>query len=178
MNRFLYHLFRLPGAEFLDRSFPLCHLFLTLLRMSLAASMLVIAVLLLRAVLRKAPKWTRCVLWALVAGRLLCPAALTSGFSVIPASLADGSLLTRWMETPVGETVRIYEGEPYYIETVNSGVPPVVTETGSYVVTGHGGLTPPDTVEDAVLPLLTGLWLAGMAVMLAYAGAPVCAEKS
>ena len=62
-------------------------LFPTILNMSLAAGVLVLAVLLLRLALRRAPKWLRCLLWALVAVRLLCPWSLQSSlsaFSLLP----------------------------------------------------------------------------------------------
>ncbi len=63
-------------------------LFPKLLNMSLAAGVLVLAVLLLRLVLKRAPKWLRCLLWALVAARLLCPwtpQSSLSAFSLLPA---------------------------------------------------------------------------------------------
>ena len=63
-------------------------LFLKILNMSLAAGVLTAAVLLLRLALRRAPKWLRCLLWALVAVRLLCPWSLQSSlsaFSLLPA---------------------------------------------------------------------------------------------
>ena len=59
-------------------------LFLKLLRMSLSASVLVLAVLVLRLVLRRAPKWTHVLLWALVALRLLCPFTVESSLSLQP----------------------------------------------------------------------------------------------
>ena len=42
-------------------------LFLKLLNMSIAASWLILAVVVLRVVLKRAPKWIHCILWALVA---------------------------------------------------------------------------------------------------------------
>ena len=48
-------------------------LFLKLVNMSITASWLVAAVILLRLLLKKAPKALHCALWALVAIRLICP---------------------------------------------------------------------------------------------------------
>ncbi|MBQ5902394.1 MAG: hypothetical protein IIW83_04035 [Clostridia bacterium] len=45
--------------------------FIKLLNMSIAASWLVLAVILLRIILKNAPKWIRCILWGLVAVRLI-----------------------------------------------------------------------------------------------------------
>lgn len=59
-------------------------LFLNILDMSVAAGWLILAVVLLRAVFRRAPKWFICLLWALVAFRLLCPFSVESRFSLLP----------------------------------------------------------------------------------------------
>ena len=48
-------------------------LFLKIVNMSIAASWLILAVVLLRVVLREAPKWINVLLWGAVAIRLLCP---------------------------------------------------------------------------------------------------------
>ena len=48
------------------------------------ASYLMIAVILLRLVLKKAPKWSLCLLWALVAIRLVLPLKIESRFSLLP----------------------------------------------------------------------------------------------
>ena len=52
--------------------------FLKLLNLSITASWLILAVILVRFLLKKAPKWISCVLWALVAVRLVCPFSLES----------------------------------------------------------------------------------------------------
>ena len=59
-------------------------LFLRICEMSLAASWLILAVLLLRLLLRRAPRWLHGLLWAFVAVRLLCPIFLPSPFSLLP----------------------------------------------------------------------------------------------
>lgn len=59
-------------------------LFYTILNMSISASVLILAVLLLRLLFRKAPKWITVLLWGLVAVRLICPFALETPFSLMP----------------------------------------------------------------------------------------------
>ena len=66
------------ATAFLSRIFPI------LLRMSLSAGVLALAVALLRLLLRRAPKWARCLLWALVAVRLLCPSLPEARVSLMP----------------------------------------------------------------------------------------------
>ena len=61
-------------------------LFLDVLNASYAASFLVLAVILARLLLKKAPRWMVCGLWALVALRLLVPAIPETAFSVVPSS--------------------------------------------------------------------------------------------
>ena len=61
-------------------------LFLTLVNLSLTASWLVLAVLVLRLLLQKAPRWSFCLLWGLVALRLMFPFSLESPFSLVPRS--------------------------------------------------------------------------------------------
>ena len=60
--------------------------FLKLLNMSITASYLVIAVVLLRLVLKRAPKVISLILWALVGVRLILPISLESSFSLVPSA--------------------------------------------------------------------------------------------
>ncbi len=60
------------------------YFFLELLKLSISASFLIIAVILLRLLMRKSPKSIYCILWALVGIRLICPFSFESVFSVIP----------------------------------------------------------------------------------------------
>ena len=57
-------------------------LFIDSLNLAVAASWLIVAILLLRPLLKRmAPKWVLCALWALVAVRLVCPVMLHSDVS-------------------------------------------------------------------------------------------------
>ena len=48
-------------------------LFLNVVGMSVSAGVIVLAVLLLRLPLKKAPKWITVLLWSIAAFRLVCP---------------------------------------------------------------------------------------------------------
>ena len=61
-------------------------IFLKIINMSISASYIVLAVLLLRLLLKKAPKWITVVLWGIVAVRLVCPFSVESVLSLIPSS--------------------------------------------------------------------------------------------
>lgn len=61
-------------------------LFLRLLNMGIAAGWVILGILLLRLLLKRAPKAFRCALWGLVAVRLVCPFSLESVVSLIPSA--------------------------------------------------------------------------------------------
>lgn len=60
--------------------------FLKLANQSIAAGWLVLAVVVLRLVLRRAPRWSFCLLWGLVALRLLWPFSVESALSLVPSA--------------------------------------------------------------------------------------------
>ena len=60
--------------------------FLKIVNMSFAASWIVLAILLLRLPLKKAPKWITVLLWGMVAVRLICPFSVQSALSLIPSA--------------------------------------------------------------------------------------------
>ena len=60
--------------------------FLKLVNMSYTAGWLILAILILRPLLKKAPQWIRCALWGLVGVRLVCPFSLESVVSLIPSA--------------------------------------------------------------------------------------------
>ena len=57
---------------------------LSVLQMSLVASLVILAVILIRELLKKAPKICSYVLWSVVLFRLLCPISITTPFSILP----------------------------------------------------------------------------------------------
>ncbi len=61
-------------------------IFQNILNMSFSASFLIVAVFVLRIVLKKAPRQVICLLWGLVAFRLICPFSIESVTSLIPSA--------------------------------------------------------------------------------------------
>lgn len=61
------------------------NIFLTFFNLSINAGWLVLAIILLRFILKKAPKWVYCVLWSIVGIRLVLPFSLESIFSLLPS---------------------------------------------------------------------------------------------
>lgn len=60
-------------------------IFIKLVNMSITAGWLILAVVAFRFLLRRAPRGIVCLLWALVAVRLICPVSLESVFSMVPS---------------------------------------------------------------------------------------------
>ena len=171
MMDFFYDIFGIYGPEFIGPTTLPYSILVALLKLSLPACVLIAAVLLARLLLRKAPKWISCVLWALVALRLVCPFTIESPFSVMPKDLESGKAVDAWMDSyvPGGYTV-IYEGEPGYKEAVGSDKLPVQSKDGTnYVVTGVGVSSVPETVGRRILPQLFYAWVIGLTAMLLYA---------
>ena len=61
-------------------------IFLKALNLSISASYLIIAIIAARLILKRAPKALYCVLWLLVAIRLVFPFSIESVFSLVPAA--------------------------------------------------------------------------------------------
>ena len=61
-------------------------LFLKILNMSISASWLILAVVIFRLILKKAPKCIYVILWGIVAVKLICPFSIKSAFSLIPSA--------------------------------------------------------------------------------------------
>lgn len=126
--------------------------FLTIVNMSISASWIVLAVLLLRLLLKKAPKWITVLLWGIVAVRLICPFTIESVMSLIP------SAETISPEIMMDATPEINSGIPILNNTIN----PVISESFA-----------PDPVTSAnplqiLIPVLSVVWVVGIAVMLVY----------
>ena len=78
-------------------------IFATMLTLSIKAGWLVLAILVVRLLLKKAPKTITCLLWLLVAVRLVCPFEVTSPFSAFQFLMVTGSDAVSG-ETDVQET--------------------------------------------------------------------------
>lgn len=130
-------------------------LFVTLVNMSITASWLVLAIIGVRLVFRKTPKWILCLLWGLVALRLIFPFSLESALSLIP------STQTLPQEIVYTAQPEIHSG----IEAVDSVVNPVLEEN----------MAVPEPAVTSAYPtqiwsfLLSVTWAAGCGCMLLYA---------
>ena len=143
-------------------------LFLELVKLSLPGSLIALAVMLVRLVFRKAPKWIFCALWGVVALRLIFPFSVESELSLVPDRLASGQIIANVGSEYIGEVDVIYENNAGYSNALKAGREPVYSEDGYYVVTEQGSLNAPATIGDTVFPVLSWVWAAGTVAMLAY----------
>ena len=140
--------------------------FLKLVNMSITASYLVAAVLVLRFLLRKAPKSIHCVLWALVALRLLCPVTFESSFSLVELERAE-SAVDSIMDDYVGSYRVYWDITDEYQTALDAGIMPIRAEGGgSYVVTGT---TTPASEPTLLADVLAPVWVIGIILMALYA---------
>lgn len=126
--------------------------FLKVLNMSIAASWLILAVMLFRLVLKRAPKWIAVALWGIVALRLAVPFSFESAWSLIPSAETFSPHNIQY-ETPAISS----------IPAVNNIVNPVLGET---FAPNPGGCVNPLYVWTFVVSVI---WLMGIAAMLLYA---------
>ena len=128
-------------------------LFLQIFNTAITAGWLVLAVLVARLLLKKAPAWTRCALWAVVALRLVWPFEIESILSLIPSTqtLPPSQLYDYAPELNTG------------FSSVDSVINPVFTQT--FASDFANSVNPLQVVT-----IVAGwVWVAGMVVMALYA---------
>lgn len=127
-------------------------LFLKIINMSISASWLILVVLILRFVLKKAPKWVNILLWGIVAIRLICPFSFESALSLIPSA----------------ETFpeKVISGPSFDVQT---GITPVDNRINDYLGDRYfEGVTVPANNGNNIMTILTIVWTIGILLLVAY----------
>lgn len=127
-------------------------LFLKIINMSISASWLILAVLILRLVMKKAPKWVNVLLWGIVAVRLIFPFSFKSALSLIPSA----------------ETFpeKVISGPSFDIQT---GISPVDNRINDYLGDRYfEGVTVPENNGNNIMTILTIVWIIGILLLVAY----------
>lgn len=135
-----------------------------LLNMSLTASVAIVFVLLLRFLLRKAPKVISYALWSIVLFRLLCPFSIESGlslFGLLDTPVATSGTLTSSIEYIPNDIVHM---EYPSVVLPASGIGEAISNT---LPQGEEQLVA-DPLE-APVAIATYLWMAGVLGMGLYA---------
>ena len=159
------------------------NIFMWILNQSISASWLMIAVIIIRACMKKSLKSLRYVLWAFVAVRLLCPVAMESTWSLVPniklgSQVSDenryfNSVAVGDVENSDGskdEYLGINQSQPNNLQNIEAENPNKDTGDVNIEVL-------PDEVVDItdfntnrlstqmIFPIVTGIWMVGMAAI-------------
>ena len=128
--------------------------FLKLLNLSISASWLVLAVLALRLISKRSPKWMNVLLWGIVALRLMLPFSIESALSLIPSAETLSPEVVQFDPAPT-----ITSG----VEFIDNAVNPSLSE--SFAAAPLASVNP-----LYVWTYLAGwVWLIGLGAMLLYA---------
>lgn len=129
--------------------------FTKLLNMSLTASILVLIIIVLRFALRKTPKKYICILWALVALRLICPFSISSVFSAY--NMLDKNTIS--------------SGQVEYFEYNGKTEKPQLTYEVPALVNDNyspDSMTVGTKTSGVYMPTVVYIWLLGIIAMAAY----------
>lgn len=128
------------------------NVFISVLNMSITSSYFVLALIVIRAVFRKIPKWLSCVLWGLVGLRLIFPFSFESILSLIPSTQTVPSDI-------------MYQAKPHItsgIPSLNSSLNPIINE--AFAPKEFTSANP----LQIVLFIASVLWITGIGIMLIY----------
>ncbi len=123
-------------------------LFVRILNVGITGSWITLGVILLRPLLKKAPRWVVCLLWAVVALRLLLPIEVYSPISLQPSAQVIPTDIATAVEPAINSG----------IAAVNDVVNPVLTEIAQ----------PQQNNLERLLSLGVKVWLGGIGLMLLY----------
>jgi beta-lactamase regulating signal transducer with metallopeptidase domain len=128
--------------------------FLKLLNLSISASWLVLAVLALRLVSKRSPKWMNVLLWGIVALRLMLPFSIESALSLIPSAETVSPAVVQFDPAP----------------TITSGVS-VIDNAVNPALSEHFAAAPTASVNPLYVwtEIAGWVWLIGLGAMLLYA---------
>ena len=128
--------------------------FLKLLNLSISASWLVLAVLVLRLVSKRSPKWVNVLLWGIVALRLVLPFSIESALSLIPSAETVSPAAVQFAPAP----------------TITSGVS-VIDNAVNPSLSEHFAAVPTASVNPLYVwtEIAGWVWLIGLGAMLLYA---------
>ena len=128
--------------------------FLKLLNLSISASWLVLAVLVLRLVSKRSPKWVNVLLWGIVALRLVLPFSIESALSLIPSAETVSPAAVQFDPAP----------------TITSGVS-VIDNAVNPSLSEHFSAVPTASVNPLYVwtEIAGWVWLIGLGAMLLYA---------
>ncbi len=149
-------------------------IFLGVLNISITATYLILAVLLLRLLLKKAPKWITCVLWGIVALRLIMPFSIESEISLVPSSQTITATQSENIQYEINTGIDTFDKTINQIiiqdAPTNTLTPPITDNTPNDVPTDVEQNQNQKQNNDklSLFDILFIVWVIGIAVMLIF----------
>lgn len=151
-------------------------IFLFVLNNAITVNALIVAIIAVRALGKKMPKWIICMLWLIVAVKLIVPVHFESGFSLIPTREPIPTEIVMEKSAQGDSGVSSLDNEKDFAsDTMTDNSYGNVTQISDAELTGNAGSVDNDSIlakiEQVMFYLYIGwiVWAAGMGVMLMYA---------
>ena len=127
-------------------------IFIEILNNALIASMLIFAVIVVRLIIKRAPKWIACALWGLVAVKLVIPFRIESVLSLVPSA------------EPIPGDIE-YSATPHIETGVNS-----INQAVNHMLMENFTPRPEYSANplQIVISVCSLIWIAGIVCMLLY----------
>ena len=137
-------------------------IFTVICERGISAGYVILAVIVLRLLFRKSPRWVMGILWALVAIRLICPIVVESPFSVVP----KGPLFDKETSNLKSEQeVQQINNLPDQNQTAGKQVAEIKEHTAKHDETKDFWT---DKRKTDSKKMLSTIWLLGMLVLTGY----------
>lgn len=143
-------------------------LFLQIVNMNFSAVWLILAVMLARLLLRRAPKWISVLLWGIVALRLVCPVFVESPLSLIPAAPAITTVLPSLDAGQKGPALTEALPSANTLPEDGNANRKRPAADGQSMIHGSESSAPAGKNTLSFVDILTGIWLTGTLLMAGY----------
>lgn len=149
-------------------------IFFEIVNNSLTASFLIVAVIVLRMILKRVPKWSICWLWAMVAIRLVMPFEIESRFSLLPdinllqeEKNQDNLTDSLELEQKDGEGELYIQHQQNLYQNENQQIIPPNQDDSN--VAENGKEADDKSFSMSRIQVALGVWLVGSFVLVFYA---------
>lgn len=146
----------------------MAEVFVRILNMSLTAGYCIVAVIVLRVLLRKQAKILSYLLWSVVLFRLLCPFSINSSYSLLRI---DPAVVSQERFADVGETAgTVWHGKGYIFDETATGEGMEVdeVEAAPFASSAEDGSWDQEERWQKIILIGARMWLAGIDMLLGY----------
>lgn len=114
------------------------------------------------------------MLWFVVLIRFLCPISIELPVSMIPQKVDNGAFMKEMLGAYVGAREIYEKGSEEFNTAIGSGLEPIIVLDKdenlkeAYVTAASDGVSEPKTRYEALMPVLSNIWVLGMMVFGCY----------